>query len=126
MAATVLPLSSEVILGYLLMNDYNPAVTIAVATAGNVSGSFVNYAIGYWGGMLIIRNVLKISPRDFSKAKKRFEKYGVVSLCFAWVPVIGDPLTLAAGVLKINVMVFLILVTAGKLCRYIVISYAVL
>jgi len=126
LAATILPLSSEVVLCYLLMNDYSPVISTIVATAGNVSGSFTNYAIGYWGSLLVIQNVLKISLHDFSRAKKRFEKYGVLSLCFAWIPVIGDPLTLVAGVLKINVMIFLFLVTAGKLCRYIIISMAIL
>jgi len=52
LAATVLPLSSEVVLGYLLANDYNPAMTVSVATVGNVLGACLNYAIGLWGSGL--------------------------------------------------------------------------
>ena len=126
LAATILPLSSEVVLGYLLANDYNPAMTVSVATAGNVLGACLNYAIGLWGSALFIRRILRISEDEFAGAKKRFEKYGIASLLFAWVPIIGDPLTFAAGVLRINIAAFLVLVTAGKLIRYVVIGYAVL
>jgi len=126
LAATILPLSSEVVLSYLLLSDFNPTISVGVATCGNVLGSFVNYGIGFWGSMLLIKKVLKISPDEFFTAKKRFNKYGVFSLLFAWVPVIGDPLTVVAGVLKINILVFLILVTTGKFIRYVIISYVIL
>ena len=67
-----------------------------------------------------------MSEDDFSKAEQRFKKYGMVALCFSWVPIIGDPLTVMAGVLRIRLSWFLVLVTAGKLCRYAVVSYLVL
>jgi len=126
LAATILPLSSEVVLSFLLLNDLNPIILVSVATFGNVLGSFVNYAIGVWGSIFLIRKVLKISEDEFIKTKQRFKKYGVFSLFFAWVPVIGDPLTVVAGVLKINILIFFILVTSGKLIRYLIISYAIL
>ncbi|MBW1642822.1 MAG: DedA family protein [Deltaproteobacteria bacterium] len=126
LAATILPLSSEVILSFLLLNDLNPIILISVATFGNVFGAFVNYLIGLWGSIFFIRKVLKISEDEFAKAKKRFQKYGVFSLFFAWVPIIGDPLTVVAGVLKINILIFFIMVTSGKLIRYVIISYAIL
>lgn len=126
LAATILPLSSEVILSFLLLNNLNPIILVSVATFGNVLGSFVNYAIGVWGSIFLIRKVLKISEDEFVKAKQRFQKYGVFSLFFAWVPVIGDPLTVIAGVLKINILIFFIMVTCGKLIRYVIISYAIL
>ena len=126
LAATLLPLSSEVILSLLLLNNLNPILLICVATFGNVLGAFMNYSIGAWGSILIIRKIIKISENDFVKAKQRFQKYGVFSLLFAWVPIIGDPLTLVAGVLKVNIFLFFILVTSGKLIRYVIISYAVL
>jgi len=126
LAATILPLSSEVVLGFLLLNHFNPVILVSVATFGNVLGALVNYAIGFWGSIFFIRKVLKISEDEFVKAKQRFQKYGVFSLLFAWVPVIGDPLTVVAGVLKINILIFFILVTAGKLIRYVIISYTIL
>ncbi len=126
LAATILPLSSEVVLGFLLLNHLDPIILVSVATFGNVLGALVNYAIGFWGSIFFIRKVLKISEDEFVKAKQRFQKYGVFSLFFAWVPVIGDPLTVIAGVLKINVLIFSIMVTSGKLIRYVIISYAIL
>ncbi len=86
----------------------------------------MNYSIGLWGSIFFIRKVLKISEDEFAKAKQKFQKYGVFSLFFAWVPVIGDPLTVVAGVLKINILIFFIMITSGKLIRYVIISYAIL
>jgi membrane protein YqaA with SNARE-associated domain len=126
LAATILPLSSEVVLGFLLLTDLSSILLVSVATFGNVLGSLVNYAMGFWGSVFLTRQVFKISDDDFSRAKERFEKYGVISLLFAWVPVIGDPLTVVAGVLKINILLFFVLVTSGKLIRYIIISCVIL
>ena len=126
LAATILPLSSEVVLSVLLLNELNPTVLVSVATFGNVLGSFVNYAIGFWGSVFLVKKVLKISEDESVKAQQTFKKYGVFSLFFAWVPVVGDPLTFVAGVLKINLLIFFILVTSGKLIRYVIISYAIL
>ena len=89
-------------------------------------GSLTNFAIGYWGSKAYAQRVLKIPDQEFIKAEARFKKYGVFSLFFAWVPLIGDALTLVAGVLRINIWLFVILVTTGKLMRYIIVSYFVL
>lgn len=126
LAATILPLSSELVLSALLLSGLSPTMLVIVATAGNVLGSLTNYALGYWGGAVVVKKWLKMSEADFLRAEKRFKKYGMLSLCFAWVPIIGDPLTVIAGVLRIRLHWFLLLVTAGKLLRYIVISYMVL
>ena len=99
---------------------------VTTATLGNVAGSLTNYILGYGGSLLLIRKVLRITEEEFVRAKRRFEKYGTISLLFAWVPIIGDPLTLAAGAVRINLYMFLLLVTTGKLLRYVVISYVVL
>jgi membrane protein YqaA with SNARE-associated domain len=125
LAATILPFSSEAILTYLLMEGFQPVALITVATTGNVLGSLANYGIGFLGSIFLIQKILRISMEDFARAKKRFHKYGVFSLLFAWMPIIGDPLTVVAGALKINFFIFLILVTAGKLIRYIIVYYAV-
>lgn len=125
LAATILPLSSEVVLSALLLSDLSPVALVAIATTGNVLGSLVNYALGYWLSLEVIKRWLRISEAEFVRAEQRFVKYGLFSLCFAWVPVIGDPLTLIAGVLRIRLFWFVVLVTAGKLARYMVISYLV-
>ena len=123
LAATILPLSSEVVLTALLLNGFSPVNVVTVATIGNVLGSLTNYALGYWASLEVIKKWLKMSEQEFVRAEQRFTKYGIFSLCFAWVPIIGDPLTVIAGVLRIPLLWFVILVTTGKLVRYVVISY---
>lgn len=89
-------------------------------------GSLTNYALGYWASLSLIKKWLKMSEDEFVRAEQRFQKYGILSLCFAWVPLVGDPLTVMAGVLRVRLLWFVILVTAGKLLRYVVISYMAL
>ena len=126
LAATILPLSSEIVLSALLLNDLPPTTLVITATVGNVLGSLTNYALGYWASLVVVKKWLRMSEDDFLRAEQRFIKYGTFALLFAWVPVIGDPLTVIAGVLRVRLLWFLILVTAGKLLRYVVISYMVL
>lgn len=126
LAATILPLSSEVVLSALLFNGLSPVALVSVATAGNVLGSVVNYVLGYWLSSEVAKKWLKISEAAFVRAEQRFVKYGLFSLFFAWVPVIGDPLTVLAGVLRIRFLWFVLIVAAGKLLRYVVIAYLTL
>ena len=126
LAATVLPLSSEIVLSGLLLSGLSPVTLVTTATTGNVLGSLTNYALGYWASLVVVKKWLRMSEDDFVRAEQRFIKYGMFSLCFAWVPIIGDPLTVMAGVLRVPLQWFLVLVTAGKLLRYVVISYMVL
>ena len=126
LAATVLPLSSEIVLSALLLSGLSPTTLVSIATTGNVLGSLTNYALGYWASVVVIKKWLRMPEDDFVRAEQRFMKYGMFSLCFAWVPIIGDPLTVMAGILRIRLRWFLVLVTAGKLLRYVIISYMVL
>ena len=126
LAATILPFSSELVLSFLLLNGFNPITLVIVATSGNVLGSLVNYAIGLWGCMFVVNKILKISEEEYKKSEKRFHKYGIYSLLFAWVPIIGDPLTVVAGALRINIIVFFALVGLGKLVRYMLVCYLTL
>ena len=126
LAATILPLSSEVVLTALLLNGLSPAVLVAVATIGNVLGSLTNYALGYWASLEVIKRWLRMSEQDFIKAEQRFTRYGLISLCFAWLPFIGDPITVVAGMLRIRLLWFVALVSLGKFARYVVISYLAL
>ena len=125
LAATILPLSSEFLLSLLLLNNYNAFNVVVIGTAGNVLGAIMNYGLGHWGDRLVLQQWLRLSSKEIHHAEKRFKKYGLFSLCFAWVPIIGDPLTVAAGLLKINFYAFLLLVTVGKLLRYVIITLSV-
>lgn len=123
LAATILPLGSEIVLVALIMSGLSPWGLLLIATLGNVLGSLTNYFLGYWASLSVIKKWLRMSESEFFRAERRFQKYGLLSMLFAWVPIIGDPLTVMAGILRIHLLWFLSLVTVGKLLRYIVIIY---
>ena len=87
------------------------------ATAGNVLGSLITYGMGRFGRKAI-RTRSEKTDRHIARAESWFKRFGRPSLLLAWLPVVGDPLCLVAGVLRVSVPVFLLLVTVGKLARY--------
>ncbi len=126
LAATILPLSSEVVLTALIING-DPVVTLVlVASIGNILGSLTNYALGFYAGRPLAQRWLSASDDALAKAELRFQRYGLWSLTLCWVPGIGDPLTLVAGLIRIPILWFVIIVGAAKTIRYIVLSQMVL
>jgi len=126
LAATFLPLSSELVLSSLLISGENPIALLLIATIANVAGSTVNYTLGRWGSATILHRWLQLSSQQKNNAERQFNQYGKWSLLFAWVPIIGDPLTFIAGLFKVNLVLFLVLVTLGKFARYWIIVQAIL
>ncbi|MDT8440696.1 MAG: YqaA family protein [Desulfuromonadales bacterium] len=122
LAATLLPLGSEWLLVALLLKGFDPPTSVVVATAGNSLGALTNYAIGLWGGPRLFRRVLRISPAEQARAERWYARYGSWSLLMAWLPVVGDPLCLVGGLLRVGWGRFLLLVTLGKLGRYTVVA----
>ena len=126
LASTLVPLGSEWLLVAMLAARHDPALTVAVATAGNTLGACTTYAVGLWGGPLLIRRVLRIDEETERKADRLYRRYGTWSLLFSWLPVIGDPLCLVGGVLRVGFGRFAVLVAAGKLVRYAVVAWLTL
>ena len=120
-AATLLPMGSEAVLLTLAYQGGEPLSLLAVATTGNVLGSCVNYAIGRWAHNRLVKSPADKSQQRLKQAEKVFNRFGWWSLLFAWLPIIGDPLTLVAGVLRTPISLFIMLVTLGKLARYAVV-----
>ncbi len=126
LAATILPLSSEIILTTLLLtNLFEKNLLLIIASSGNILGSVLNWYLGKKITIFQDRKWFPVSPEQLNKSQKYFQKYGLWSLLLAWVPVIGDPLTLLAGVLKVRFSIFFILVSISKISRYIFIIYLV-
>lgn len=116
-AATLLPLGSEWLLILMLTKGFSPITSLIVATAGNTLGSYVNYFLGYWAHDWLEEK--RSQPnRSWQRAERWFQKYGVWSLLLAWVPVVGDPLTFIAGILKAPWLRALLLILVSKLGRY--------
>lgn len=119
-SATLLPGSSEAALIALLAAGQGDAILlVVVATVGNVLGSFANWMIGRYLAHLRDHPWFPIGPEAYDRAKRWVGRYGVWSLLLSWVPVIGDPLTLAAGLLRVPPLPFVLLVTLGKASRYV-------
>lgn len=117
LSATVFPLGSEALLLYDLSVNLNPYILFIVATIGNTVGSLVNYYIGLKGeGYLVRKKIVK--EERILKTKKIFDKFGGYSLLFSWVPIIGDPITIVAGILKYDIKKFIYLTLISKGVRY--------
>ena len=123
LAATLIPLGSEWLLILLLQQGgYHPTTLIAIAGFGNYLGSCTNYFIGLYGSEFLIKRILRIDNNEMSRAKLFYARYGIWSLFFSWLPIIGDPLCVIAGIFKIRLPIFSALVLSGKLVRYTIVS----
>ena len=126
LAATILPLSSELVLSTMLLTDsFDKYLLLVVASFGNILGSSVNW---YLGKKILIFKDKKWFPaneRQIAKGEIYFKKYGIWSLLLAWVPIIGDPLTIIAGILRVKFFTFLLLVSISKISRYIFLIFII-
>jgi membrane protein YqaA with SNARE-associated domain len=122
-AATLLPGTSEALLAGLIAGGKgDPVLLVAVATVGNVAGSAVNWALGRFLSHYRDRRWFPVSPRRYEQAVGWYGRFGLWSLLFAWAPLVGDPLTAVAGALRVRFAPFLLLVTIGKLGRYLFVA----
>ena len=122
LAATVIPGSSEAALVALLMAERGePLILVAVATVGNVFGSVINWGCGRFLAQFRDRAWFPVSAAHYGRAIDWFNRFGRWSLLLAWVPIIGDPLTVAAGALRMPLAPFTALVGIGKFARYLVV-----
>jgi membrane protein YqaA with SNARE-associated domain len=122
-AATILPMQSETALaGLLLTESFPPATLIAVASVGNVLGSVANWLIGRGIERFRGRKWFPVGPTMLERAMKWYHCYGRWSLLLSWVPVVGDPLTVVAGVLREPFWSFIAIVALAKISRYLVIA----
>ena len=122
-AATILPAQSEALLAYQISE--NPAAVVslvAVATIGNVLGSVINWWLGRFAERFKKRTWFPVSERQLGTAQRHYNKYGRYSLLLSWVPFIGDPITVVAGVMREPLWSFVVLVTIAKSLRYVFIA----
>lgn len=116
-SATLFPMGSEALLIYDIKEGYNIYLLLFFATLGNSLGSILNYYLGLKGEEYLVEKKL-IKEKYIEVCKKYFDKYGFITILFSYLPVIGDPITFVAGVLKYNFKLFLVLVIISKFSRY--------
>lgn len=121
-AATILPFSSEAVLtGMIAAGTFDIVWLLFAASTGNTLGACVNWGVGRF--LLRFRDSrwFPIRQQTLARVQGWFGRYGLWSLLLAWVPVIGDPITVAAGVLRVRFWIFLVLVAVAKTGRYFVV-----
>ncbi len=118
LAATLVPLGSEIFVTIMVLSGYNAWFIFAVATTGNVLGAAINYYVGKLGTNFILSNYIQVDFKKRQKAEKVYQKWGSPILFFSWTPIVGDPLTLVAGGFNLNFYIFIFWVTLGKAFRY--------
>ena len=125
LSATLLPGSSEaVLIGLLASAQGKPVALITAASLGNIAGATVNWCMGTYFMHFKDRPWFPLKEATNARAQSWFARYGVWSLLFSWVPVIGDPLTLVAGIMQVKIGRFLLFVAIGKVVRYLAIVMA--
>ena len=124
LAATILPFSSELILvGLIATSNYDNFFLLIAASLGNIFGSVVNWALGFYSRNLTTKKWFPFKETQIERSSRWFKKFGKWSLLFAWVPIVGDPLTLFSGLLRVRFLDFIILVAIGKVSRYFTVFY---
>lgn len=126
LSATLLPGSSEAaLLALMALGSWSLPALVATATIGNTLGSVVNWVLGLFVERWRDHPRFPVKPEEFGRYQEWYGRWGVWSLLLAWVPVIGDPLTVMAGVMRTPLWLFILVTGAGKLARYLVIAGAV-
>jgi membrane protein YqaA with SNARE-associated domain len=126
LAATVLPFSSELTLaGSISTSNYDNLLLLVVASFGNVLGSVFNWSLGFYSRNLSTKKWFPFKKTQIERSSKWFSKFGKWSLLFAWLPIVGDPLTFVAGLLRVRFLDFIILVAIGKVSRYLIVFYLI-
>ena len=127
MVATIIPFGSEAYFITLLsLEKYNHFILFLVVSVGNVLGSLFNWICGFYINFFIKKSWFPINNKIIDRGNKLFIKYGKWSLLISWFPLIGDPITFAAGTLRYPIIPFLVLVSIGKVGRYLIIYLSIM
>ncbi|HEY9021398.1 MAG: YqaA family protein [Paracoccaceae bacterium] len=122
-SATILPGSSEaVLLGFLVAGVGDPVTLVGVAVVGNLLGSILTYAMGRYAVAFRDKRWFPVSPAQYDRAQAWYDRYGWWSLLMAWVPLVGDPLTVVAGAMRARLALVILLVGLGKFGRYVFVA----
>lgn len=124
LAASILPFSSEVVMLGLLAAGVSPWPLIIYGTIGNVAGSMFNYGIGRMGRLSWIEKYLHVKKKDLDRAEHFMGGRGAWMGFFAFLPVIGDVITIVLGLMHANIVISLVSISVGKFLRYVVLFYS--
>lgn len=127
LAATILPAQSEALLVALLLEgSAHVGLLLLAASLGNTLGSVVNWWLGHYVEKFRNRRWFPVSDKALQQAQQRFQRYGYWSLLLSWMPIIGDPLTVIAGIMRMPLAHFIALVALAKTGRYAALTWLTL
>ncbi len=119
-ASTLVPFANEIVVMAMPALGYETAAIITWATAGGYLGSLTNYWVGFKGTDFVFSRWIKVTPKRWEEAEALFQRYGNWVLFFAWLPFVGDPLSVVAGAFKVDWRIFSFWVITGKALRFVV------
>lgn len=120
LAATILPIASEVFLITMLAAKYDPLSSLLIASTGNTLGSYLNFGIGYIGNPEWLKK-LRVKQKTIESWKASIQKYGVWLALLSWLPIVGDIIGIALGFFRANIFWSFIFMAIGKFIRYLVV-----
>ena len=120
LAATILPIASEVFLITMLAAKYDPLSSLLIASTGNTLGSYLNFGIGYIGNPEWLKK-LRVKQKTIESWKASIQKYGVWLALLSWLPIVGDIIGIALGFFRANIFWSFLFMAIGKFIRYLVV-----
>ena len=120
LAATILPIASEVFLITMLAAKYDPLSSLLIASSGNTLGSYLNFGIGYIGNPEWLKK-LRVKQKTIESWKASIQKYGVWLALLSWLPIVGDIIGIALGFFRANIFWSFIFIAIGKFIRYLLV-----
>ena len=118
LAATIIPLSSEIVLSILLANNYDLFSTLMVASLGNWLGGVSSFILGRLGNWDFIQKYFRVKKENIYKWKIKIDRWGGLLAFLCWLPIFGDPIAIALGFFRTNPYTVVIFMFLGKLVRY--------
>lgn len=122
LSATVIPFSSEALVAGALLLDYSPWTVVLVATLGNTIGGMTCYLLGWLCKWSWIEKYLKVKEETLAKTQAKIGKYGSLAALLAWLPVVGDVIAIALGLMRTRVVPTTLFMFIGKGLRYMVVA----
>ena len=120
LAATIIPLGSEIVLSILIANNYDITLSLFIASVGNWLGGLSSYGIGRLGNWTIIERYFRVSKKKIKSLKIKIDNWGSILAFFCWLPIFGDPIAIGLGFFRTNLLMVSFWMFLGKLTRYII------
>jgi membrane protein YqaA with SNARE-associated domain len=123
LSATILPGQSEIALtSLIILNNHSLSFLVFIASLGNILGSLFNWFIGCKLERFKKKKWFPVTDLQLKKASNWYHVYGKWTLLLSWVPFVGDPITIVAGIFRVPIMYFILIVSFAKTMRYVFIA----